>query len=760
MQYAPFRPRRALLAALVAGLCHGTVHAEDALQQITVTASPLVENVPSSAATLNREELHSRAPVASDTARMLSGTPGLSLQGAGGVSSLPVIHGMADDRLRVKVDGMDLISACGNHMNPPLSYIAPSNLAEATVFAGIAPVSLGGDSIGGTIVAESAPAEFAASGETLQSGEVGAYYRSNGNVVGGNLGATLASDRFSMSYNGSTVEAENYEAGDDFKPAGPAAAGRGWLSGDEVGSTMYEATNHALTLAAREENHLVELKLGLQDIPYQGWPNQRMDMTGNDSTQVNLRYAGGFDWGVLEARAYREHTRHSMQFYDDKLYWYGPMPTAPATDGIPGPIGGGKDGYAAGMPMDTEGENIGTALKADIQLSARDLLRVGAETQHYRLDDWWDPSGKGMWPDTFWNINDGERDRLAAFAEWEAQWNRTWLTQLGLRYERVNMDAGEVQGYSTMSSEYLAESTAFNAADRDISDNNLDFVALARFTPDAAHSIEVGYARKTRSPNLYERYTWSTGGMAMRMINLAGDGNGYVGNLELEPEVAHTVSATFEWRDAAEQRWNLRLTPYYTRIEDYIDARRCVSANPNCGPQNQTDTEAFVYLQFVNQSAKLYGFDLSGEQVLAEKTAYGDFSLGGQLSYVRGENRTTGDNLYNIMPLNATITLDQSLGNWNNALELELVDEKDRLSQVRNELPTDSYALLHLRSSYQWDDVRFDFGVENLLDEYYEHPLGGVYTGQGKTMSSTGVAWGTPVPGMGRSFYAGVNYAF
>jgi len=64
--------------------------------------------------------------------------------------------------------------------------------------------------------------------------------------------------------------------------------------------------------------------------------------------------------------------------------------------------------------------------RADINLSARDVLRVGAEYQQYRLDDWWPPSGTGgMAPNTFLNINDGERDRLAAFAEWEAQWDRS-----------------------------------------------------------------------------------------------------------------------------------------------------------------------------------------------------------------------------------------------------------------------------------------------------------------------------------------------
>lgn len=75
----------------------------------------------------------------------------MSLYGAGGVSSLPAIHGLADDRIRIQVDGMDLVAACPNHMNSALFYIDPTKVGSATVFAGITPVSAGGDSIGGTI---------------------------------------------------------------------------------------------------------------------------------------------------------------------------------------------------------------------------------------------------------------------------------------------------------------------------------------------------------------------------------------------------------------------------------------------------------------------------------------------------------------------------------------------------------------------------------------------------------------------------------
>ena len=58
------------------------------------------------------------------------------------------------------------------------------------------------------------------------------------------------------------------------------------------------------------------------------------------------------------------------------------------------------------------------------------------------------------------------------------------------------------------------------------------------------------------------------------------------------------------------------------------------------------------------------------------------------------------------------------------------------------------------------------FGIENLLDKLYYLPLGGAYLGQGRTMSINPVAsdgmfgWGTAVPGMGRSLYAGINVKF
>ncbi len=215
-------------------------------------------------------------------------------------------------------------------------------------------------------------------------------------------------------------------------------------------------------------------------------------------------------------------------------------------------------------------------VKADIDLSASDVLRVGSEYQRYRLDDYWKASGANMWPGTFQNINDGERDRMALFTEWEAQLDAQWLTLLGVRYERVETDADDVRGYGSAAGMQFVDAAAFNASDRDKTDNNWDLTALARYNHDANLDVEFGVARKVRSPNLYERYTWSTWPMAAVMNNFVGDGNGYVGDIDLEPEKAYTASATFDWH-SADRSWEFKATPYYTRVDDYIDA---VALNP------------------------------------------------------------------------------------------------------------------------------------------------------------------------------------
>ncbi len=745
-QPARLRPP-ALLSALLAAMPLAGWTQDASLAPVTVRAARN-PRPPFDAAAVQGETLQAGRASSSDTASLLRGVPGVSLNGAGGVSSLPSLHGLSDDRLRIRVDGMDLVASCPNHMNPPLSYLDPTNVGTLKVYAGITPVSVGGDSIGGTIVAETAAPQFAPdSSALLTKGEIGAHYRSNNQAVGANVAATLASDRFSLNYAGSTAKADNYKAGGNFKSTGATGRPGHELPLDEVGSTAYETRNHTLNLALRGDGHLLEARLGYQDLPYQLYPNQRMDMLDNEQQRLSLRYLGQFDWGALEARAYREKVRHSMDFGPDKQLLYAGLP---------------------GMPMRTEGRTAGATIKATIGLTGQELLRVGGEFQRYRLDDWWPPvaGSVGMGPNTFLNINNGKRDRAAVFGEWEKDLGPQWLALVGARHERVRADAGPVHGYNQDTFPSAAPATdrmnqgrdaaSFNNADRGRTDNNWDLTALARYTASANHDVELGVARKVRSPNLYERYTWSTANMMAVMNNFAGDGNGYIGSVNLKPETAHTLSASFDWH-AADRAWELKATPYFTRVAGYIDAVQWNGAAN--APAAALAANKFVALRYANQSARIYGVDLSGHAPLA-KNGLGQWGLKGLLNYTDGKNRDTGDALYNVMPLNARLMLTHRLGAWDSGVELVMARAKNRTSDVRNEVRTPGYGLVNLSTSYTWQKLRLDLGIENLSGKFYRLPLGGAYLGQGTTMGINSIPWGIAVPGMGRSVNIGVTLKF
>jgi iron complex outermembrane receptor protein len=738
-------------------------NAGDAVQVLSpvfVTASQ-PEDDAAGASRLGQHDLAPRRAATSDSASLLKDIPGVSLYGAGGISSLPVIHGIADDRLRTQVDGMDLMTACPNHMNPALSFIDPTKVASVEVFAGITPVSIGGDSIGGTIQVKSAPPRFARAGDgILVEGQAGRFSRSNGHASGDHYGFTLAGEFLNLSYTESNSKSDNYWAGGNFKlPGGWQTTG---VRGDavppnEVTTSEYRGSrNQDLGLALKAGGHLLELNVSEQRLAYEGFPNQRMDMISsvpapadptayildkgkpaNVNRLSNLHYTGQFQWGELEARLFHQNLRHHMDMIQDRL------------EGM----------Y---MPMDTVATTDGGMLTASIPLSAADLLRVGGDFQKYRLNDWWPPIGSGgsMCCNDFWNIWDGKRDRVGIFAEWEARWNPAWLTLLGVRLGTVESDAGLVQGYNS-NGMYSLNAARFNAKDHARKDRHQDLTALARYTPDATQTYEAGEARKTRSPNLYERYPWSFESMSSAMNNFVGDGNAYIGNPDLKPEIAHTLSTSADWHDATKEVWNLKLTGYMTRVHDFIDAKRCTRAMSNqCTATNSTTTNEYVKLVYENQAARLYGMDISGQRLLGRIDGIGSFTTTGMLSYVRGENLTTSDNLYHIMPLNAKLGLVHRLGAWINTLEVQKVEAKTHVSQVRNEVQTPGYTLVNFNTSYEWKHARLDVGVENAFNKFYLLPLGGAYLGQGDSMSLNGIPWGMSVPGKGRSLNAAVSLYF
>ncbi|HRD47713.1 MAG TPA: TonB-dependent receptor, partial [Caulobacter sp.] len=678
-----------------------------------VNADPAAASpTPGSPETLVQGEvIRRRAVGGDDSISLLIGEPGVAVQTGGGTTALPVVRGMADDRLLVTVDGAETTAFCPNHMNPPGSYVLASGVESIALSPTLSPVSVGGDNIGGVIAIRTRGPVFQEEGSGMVvSGEASLAWRSaiDGGSASGRV--TASDDRRSIAAEASVAHGENYRSGYD----------------RIVRSTEYESYEAAVTAAVRTDTGVVSVRAGRQFTPYQAFANQRMDMTENRSAFADLRYQGDYAWGSVDARASYRDVRHEMNFLADK----------------------GGD-----MPMLTHGVDLGLALAATIPTGDVGALGLGVDVRRTDLDDWWPPVPGSMMmsPNTYVNINDGQRDRTGVWAEWNGRIAEGWSLLAGLRLERVETAAGDVQPYSwtgMMNAADAAAATAFNARKRDKQDDVADVTLRAFWTPSDTLSLEFGYARKTRVPNLYERYAWGRGAMSSAMTSLAGDANSYVGDIDLKPETADNLAATLRLVDSPQARRTLTVSVFQSDVQDYVDAD--LLANLAGG---------FVRLQFANHDARIRGAEVSGSTELWAIGGSAPAVLRGQVSWVEGENRDTGDNLYHMAPITGRLSLEQPLGAWTLLAEIEAVGEKDQVSALRREPATDAYTLANLRATWRpTGALRVDVGLENAFDEGYELPLGGVSYGDYKTGGSV-----PPIgalPGPGRSLNLGLSLSF
>ena len=648
-----------------------------------------------------------------NAAELVGNAPGVSLHENGQLASIPFLHGLGDERTKLVVDGMTVSSACPNHMNPPLSYIAPSGVAEITVLVGITPVSLGGDSLGGTVEVESRQPVFAGTGERLhEEGLASGFYRSNGQNYGGALSEWVAGHNVGLGYTGSWVTNDDYTDG----------------SGHKVTSTYAQSTDHVLTLAFAAAGNLVTIEAGLHHTPYEGFVNAQMDLVRNYAESLNLRYRRSFERGVLETHLFWQNTSHTMNIGRDKSTF--PMPMW--------------------MPMKTHGRDLGYSIRLDLQLSDRHTLRLGNELHRFVLDDTW-PAVPGtapmMGPNAFVSINDGRRIRLGTFAEVASKWNPRWTTLVGLRNDTVWTNAGPVQGYSDM---YATDASAFNVLNRAHTDPDFDATVMARYEPNATSTYEFGYARKTRAPNLYERYAWSTNMMASGMIGWFGDGNYYVGSVSLKPEIAHTVSCTATWHDRARKAWEVKLTPYETHIQDYVDVDTLGTVTYGMS--------TFAQLRFANHNAGIHGADLSGNAGIWNSPTFGQGRISGVAGWLHGERLDTQTGLYRMMPLNLRVALDEELRGWAAGFGVQAVDRKSNLDPHRFEQATPGYALFNMHTAYERGHLRVSAFADNLFNKEYDLPLGGVNFDD--FMASRWMSQIKPLTGRGRSIYASLTARF
>ncbi|KAB2917966.1 MAG: TonB-dependent receptor, partial [Dechloromonas sp.] len=318
--------------------------------------------------------------------------------------------------------------------------------------------------------------------------------------------------------------------------------------------------------------------------------------------------------------------------------------------------------------------------------------------------------------------------------------------EIGGRFDRTEQLAGTPQLGVAVPMGPRGLAAAFIASGRTARDTTVDVVARA-WIESGAFIPRITLARKTRVPSVLERFGWLP---TEASFGLA-DGNIYVGNQALKPEVAWIAEVGFDW----ETDWlSLRPTVYYRWVDDFIqgtpfDATPGVINSPVEMVANMNGDP--TPLMFRNTDAELYGADLD---FLARPLA--SIELAGTVSLVRGQRRDIADNLYRIPPANLRLSATWLAGALSLGAEVFAAADQNRVSGTNSELPAKGYATLGLFARYAFTEgLALEAGVENLLDKKYAPHLAGR-----SRVGASDVPVGERLPGAGRGVWARLKTQF
>ena len=419
-----------------------------------------------------------------------------------------------------------------------------------------------------------------------------------------------------------------------------------------VADTGYQTNRGAVRLDARTGDGRTTLELGAARSDDVGTPALPMDMVKDNANRVRLNYDGMLSFYEVNLSAYWHDINHTMDNYSLR----------PAT------------GMRMEAPSDSRDAGFRMALARP---AGGGKLNMGVEGYSNALDVYQVNVATSATQDTF---HDATRERAGLFAEWEYQPASNWQAQYGLRTDYVQSDTRNIANSFPPSS---ADQAAFNARSHYRNHLHLDATALWRYSTSPALGYLAAVARKTRSPSLLEYYLWTP------LSASAGqaDGRTYLGNLDLDPEVSHQVSLGLDYHPA---NFSFKPSIFYNRVTDYIQG----------SPIARLDANGKPVLKYRNFDAELYGVDGSWDWQATSAVA-----LGGTLSYVRGKNRDTHDNLYRIAPLNGLLYTDFHTGRWTHRAEIRAAAQQHEVSSYNDEQKSGGWAILNLRT--QWSDSQW-----------------------------------------------------
>ncbi len=664
---------------------------EEKVQVTATRAERRPEEVPAPVSVVSRAEIEAAAAV--KPGDLFPQLPGVEVEGNGPFLGLPVIRGMAGNRVLVLVDGHRLNNSreAINFGGVQPSLVDVGQIEEIEITRGPASVLYGTDAIGGIVNLITRSPRVPAEGR-VYGGGVRTEYGSaaDGRSVAADL--HVASPGWTLFLDGSLREFDDYESPEGTVPS----------SGAESDAF------HAEVESRIADGHSVELdyqRFRGSDI---GVPGTDGVFTGSfpytDRDAVSLFYEGRGPGAVtrwmrwIEASAYyQEQTENFATFLD--------LPPIPA-----GPYR---------LSIDTESERVG-----DVETSGVDLLaRAAAGDRHlftYGVQFFRDEvsesrretsvlvfeplfPGPPPFTETTEDLTpttpEGSFQGLGVFVQDEITLDR-WTILPGVRYDRFDLDTEPLAREEGV---LPAESRSEDAVSASVG-------ALYRVSD--SWSVAASAGRAFRTPNLIERYFFGPG----------SQGGLTVPNPDLDNETSLDFDLGLKLHA---RRLRGSITGFRNEIDDYITfVPGELDGQPTIGGQLVTTVDNIG-------EARVQGIEAEAEYAIANhRKGAQRWRIFGNATYTRAEN-LTGDEPLFVAPFKAVGGVHWSATKLpvGASFTARWVDAQDRVPEGFT--PTESFTVADLGvvvGLERWIGYDLDLRttVRNLTDEAYTEPYGAV----------------------------------
>ncbi len=605
----------------------------------------------------------------SDLADLLKSIPGANVNANGPVSKIAQYRGLYGDKIATSVDGLSLPGAGPNAMDAPLSYAGQLTTESIEMTRGIAPVSSGIDTIGGSLKVNTIDAET-----DHDFSHVLAQFSQNG--AQSQLGALT---NIGLRSQALLLHIEQNKGNDEIEDG----------AGREIVPSVYDKRQFGIKyLNQLSANHQITVSYQGVNTGESATPALPMDIDFIDTDRVKVAGESQFGRNKMTWHAGWQNARHGM----------GNNILRPVTDPMMARYNrADSTGVDAALAFEMARWQFGL----DYQRSTHDSLITNPNNPMMAVD----------------NFNNVDSRIISAYGQWTEDFGAHSI-KLGVRGKQYNFDAGDVSHSMAMMNpniRYLMDK--FNQQDKSTSQFGVDLAAQWLYQQSDTVNWRAGVARKQSSPGYQQRYLWipmqATGGLA--------DGRTYIGNVDLDLETAYQTDFGFDYSG---DKLNLSPRLFWQKIDGYVQGVPLTDIKALMVARMMGDNDP---LMFANTDAELYGTDVDASYQLRE-----NWRLTMTATYTRGERTDIDDNLYRVAPLSGQMALSWQKDAWRTQLAVRGAAKQDKVSSIQKEQTSAGYGVVDILTAYETDSWLLKAGVSNLFDKEYADHLGGVnrVTGQ------------------------------